>query len=1013
MMRWMQAHRSAVLSLIVLLVLGGLGSALVLPVSLFPHVDFPRIVVNIDSGDRPADSTMIGVTIPAEEAIRSVPSVREIRSTTSRGACDIDVNFDWGIDMVEAMLQVSSALNQIAGSLPEGTSFEVNRMDTTVFPSIAYSLTSDRLSLVQLRDVAYYQLRPLLSTIAGVRKVGVQGGAEAEYHVLIDPDRLEAHGLTLGDVSKALSSANTISAVGRLEDHDKLYLALVDNRLKDERQIADTVLRKNSTGVVRVSDIGTVEMQTVPQWIRVTADGHDAVIINVFQQQDGNTVQIAKDVKAKIREFGPHMPAGVRIANWYDQSELITGAADSVRDSVLVGIFLAAGVLLVFLRNGKITFIGMICVPTVLAATVLVLKVLHGTFNIMTLGGMAAAVGLIIDDAIVMVEHIIRRLRGRAGPHQGAVWSAAGEFTQPLIASSLSTIIIFAPLAFLSGVTGSFFKSLSVTMAAALAVSFIVAWLVVPILADRFLGEKDANQKEGGRFTDWLHRRYTALMRLVLRMPVLVLVGVILLLGLAWAAYNAVGSGFMPHMDEGGFVLDYLAESGTSLTETDRLLRHVEQILKTTPEVQTYSRRTALQLGAFAVTEANTGDFFVRLKPLPRRSIDDVMDEVRGRIEKEVPGLDVELALLMEDLIGDLTAVPQPIEIKLYSDDSDQLQAAAAHVADSIGKIPGVVDVLNGIVLAGDASNIVVDKSKAAIEGMDPDSVTSAVSDLLSGSVAETKIENDPKLIGIRAWIPAKYRRTAEDLANLRLRAPDGHYFPLGRVAKITPVVGQPEITRDDLKRMIAVTGRISGRDLGSTIRDVKAVLAQPGMLSPGVYAILGGTYAIQQSAFAGLMAVFGSAVALVFLLLIILYARFSIALSMLISTLLALSGVTIGLWITNTELNISSMMGMTMIVGIAGEVAIFYVSELVSMSAADDPHQALIEAGINRMRPILMTTSAAILALLPLALGLGAGSQMLQPLAIAIISGLVLQTPLVLVVLPVLLSFVYRTKKV
>ena len=552
----MQTHRSAVLSLIVLLALGGIACAFLLPVALFPHVDFPRIVVNIDAGDRPAESMMIGVTVPVEEAIRSVPSVREIRSTTSRGACDIDVNFDWGIDMVEAMLQVNSAVNQITGSLPAGTSFEVSRMDPTVFPTLAYSLTSDRLSLVQLRDVAYFQLRPFLSAIAGVRKVGVQGGAEAEYHVMIDPDRLVAHGLTLDDVSKALSASNTINAVGRLEDHDKLYLALVDNRLKDEREIAATVLRKSATGVVRVSDIGTVRMQTVPQWFRVTADGHDAVIINVFQQQDGNTVQIASDVKAKLREFGPHLPPGVKIANWYDQSELIIGAASSVRDSVLIGIFLAAGVLLAFLRNGKVTFIGMVCVPTVLAATVLLLKVLHSTFNIMTLGGMAAAVGLIIDDAIVMVEHIIRRLRGRAGRQDGAVWSAAAEFTQPLVASSLSTIIIFAPLAFLSGVTGSFFKPLSMTMAAALVVSFFVSWLVVPILADRFLGEKDANQREGGRFTDWLHRGYAALMRRVLRRPLLVLAGVVPLLVLAWAAYNAVGSGFMPHRDEGGFILD-------------------------------------------------------------------------------------------------------------------------------------------------------------------------------------------------------------------------------------------------------------------------------------------------------------------------------------------------------------------------------------------------------------------------------------------------------------------------
>jgi len=1003
---WMQAHRSAALALLLFLAIGGLAAAFLLPVALFPQVDFPRVVVNLDAGDRPAERMTVDVTVPIEEAIRSVPGVRNIRSITSRGSCDVSINFNWGADMVESMLQVESAINQVLAQLPAGTTFDVRRMDPTVFPCLAYSLSSDRISLVRLRDEAYYQLRPLLSTIAGVAKVDVQGGDEAEFQVMVDPARLEAHGLTLADVSRVLSAANTISAVGRLEDHDKLYLALVDNRFPGIDEIGRAVLQKGPAGLVRVSDVATVSIGTVPRWTRVTADGHEAVIMQVFQQPNGNTVQIARDVRAKLKEFAPNLPTGLHIANWYDQSELIVGAAISVRDAVLIGICLAGGVLLLFLRNGKVTLIAMACVPAVLAATVLMLEVIHSSFNIMTLGGMAAAVGLIIDDAIVMVEHVIRRLRGHSGQHHGLVWSAAAEFTRPLVASSLSTIIIFAPLAFLSGVTGAFFKALSLTMAVSLAISFLVAWLAVPILADRFLGEKDANQREGGAFTERVHRGYSALMRRLLARPALVLVGLIPLLALAWLGYRNVGSGFMPVMDEGGFILDYRADPGTSLSETDRLLKQVEAVLRATPEVQTYSRRTGLQLGE-GVTEANEGDFFIRLNPPPRRNIEEVMDDVRGRVAKSVPGLDIELTQLMEDLIGDLTAVPQPVEVKLYSDDGAKLGAAAQSVADAIGKIPGIVDVVNGVILAGDALNIEVDRSKAALEGMDPDSVTSAVNDLLSGSVATTKVENDPKLIGMRAWIPARFRRTADDVAALRIKASDGHYFPLRRVAAVTTLVGQPQIDRDDLKRMVAVTARISGRDLGSTIRDVQAALAAPGVVPAGMYSSLGGTYAEQQSAFAGLLAVFGAAVALVFLLLIFLYSRFRIAIAMLVTTLLALSAVTIGLWLTHTELNISSMMGMTMIVGIATEVAIFYVSELVTLPAELGHSDAFIEAGINRMRPIAMTTFAAILALLPLALGLGAGSAMQQPLAIAIISGLVLQMPLVLILLPVLLSLV------
>ena len=1001
---WMQAHRRSVLFLLALLALGGLVASFTLPVALFPHVQFPRIVVSLDAGDRPAERMTNEVTMPVEEAVRSVPGLRSIRSTSSRGAADISVNFDWGQDMVSAMLQVESAINKVLPSLPAGTVFDVRRMDPTVFPTIAYTLVSTKLSLVELHDIAYYQLRPLLSTVQGVAKVQVLGGAIAEYRVTIDPARLEAHGLTLGDVSKALSAANTISAVGRLEDHYKLYLAILDNRVATLDQLGETVLQKGPAGLVRVADVGTVALDTVPQWIRVNADGRDAVIFQVYQQPDANTVQIAADVQQKLRDYQPQLPRGVKIANWYDQSELIIASAVSVRDAVFVGVLLAGAVLLLFLRNGKITLIAMICVPASLTATVLLLKVLNSSFNIMTLGGMAAAVGLIIDDAIVMVEHVVRRLRGHRGQHRGLVWSAAAEFTRPLVGSSLSTIIIFAPLAFLSGVTGAFFKALSLTMAASLVISFLIAWLAVPILADHFLGETDANQKEGGAFTERVHRGYEWLLHRLLARPALVLIGVIPLLIAAWLCYKNVGSGFMPSMDEGGFILDYRSESGTSLSETDRLLRQVEVILQATPEVQTYSRRSGLQLGG-AVTEANEGDYFIRLKSRRSRPIDEVMDDVRQEVEKTVPGLEIEMAQLMEDLIGDLTAVPQPIEIKLYSDNNAQLQMIAPAVAKAIGEISGVVDVKSGIVLAGDALTISVDRAKAALEGMDPDAVTQAVNDLLSGAVATTKIEQGPKLIDIRAWIPERSRSTSDLIASLRLRAPDGHFFPLKRVAALSTIVGQPQITRDDLKEMVAVTGRISGRDLGSTIRDVQSVLGRPSLVPRGVYYELGGTYAEQQKAFAGLIAVFGGAVALVFLLLLFLYERFRTAVSMLATTLLALSAVTIGLWLTHTELNISSMMGMTMIVGIATEVAIFYVSELVSLPEDLEPHVALVRAGLNRMRPIAMTTFAAILALLPLALGIGAGSAMQQPLAIAIISGLVLQMPLVLIVLPVLLS--------
>jgi CzcA family heavy metal efflux pump len=1001
--QWVQSHHRSILFLLFAFAFAGLASSLALPVSLFPKMDFPRVVVNLDAGDRPADRMVIEVTWPVEEAVRAVPGVRTVRSISSRGSADVSVNFDWGGDMVASTLQIESAVSQIRNQLPAGTNFEVRRMDPTVFPVLGYSLTSDTHSLVELRDLAMYQMRPVLSAVSGVGRVEVQGGEQREYQILLDPAKLDSFGLSLDDVARASSASNVIDAVGWLEEHNKLYLIVSNTQFADFEQIGKTILRSGQDGTVCLEDVATVQKATVPQYTRVTADGHDAVLLQIYQQPAGNTVQIAKDIKAQLQVLEKRIPTDVRVANWYDQSQLIVSSAGSVRDALILGVVLAAVILLLFLRNLKVTLIAAMTVPMVLASTALLLYVLSMSFNIMTLGGMAAAVGLIIDDAIVMIEHVIRRLRAGGGHYRGSVMNAAAEFTRPLAGSSLSTTIIFAPLAFLSGVTGAFFKALSLTMAASLVISFLIAWLAVPILSLHLLRQKDADQKEGGPVSDWVNRTYGRLMMRVLSRPWLMGLVLVPLLAVGWYAFKHTGSGFMPPMDEGGFVLDYRSAPGTSLDETDRLLRQVGEILRGTPEVQTYSRRTGLQLGG-GITEANEGDFFVRLEPLPRRSIEEVMDEVRRKTEHGVPGLEIELLQLMEDLIGDLTAVPQPIEIKLFSDDEGLLQKLGPEVAQAIANVPGVVDVKDGIVLAGDALDIRVDRQKASLEGLSAESVTTMLNDYLTGTVT-TEVQKGPQMIGVRAWIPLSDRATSRQVERLRLRAPDGHLVPLKRIARIQAVSGQPQITREDLKQMVAVTGRIAGRDMGSTVRDVIRVLDKPGLLPKGVYYRLGGLYQQQRVAFRGLVIVLAAAVALLFVLLLFLYESFRVALAMMLTTLLAMASVFIGLWLTGTELNITAMMGMTMVVGIVTEVGIIYYSEYHELPEGTAASEGLILAGKNRMRPIAMSTLAAILALTPLALGIGQGAAMQRPLAIAIISGLAVQLFLVLTVLPTLLS--------
>lgn len=997
---WAQSHARSILFLVAVLAVAGAVSSFSLPVALFPQVSFPRVRIDLDAGDRPAEQMAAEVTSPVEQAVRAVAGVRGVRSTTSRGSAEISVAFDWGDDMGAAMLQVESEVNKQMPALPAGTDFSVERMDPVTFPVIAYSLTSQTHSLAELRDLALYTLTPALASTQGVASTDVEGGETEEYHVIVDPGKLQALSLTIKDVADALSAANVLTAVGKLEQYNKLYLVISDTRFHDFSEIGNTVLKSTPSGVVLLSDVAKIERATVPQWVRVTADGRDAVLFQIYQQPGGNTVQIAADIKAKLAGMEKQIPSGVKLANWYDQSELIVGSARSARDAVLIGIVLACLILIAFLRSWRVTVIAAMTVPAVLCATILMLSALKMSFNIMTLGGMAAAVGLIIDDSIVMVEHITRRLRAGLGHGtQETVMRAAAEFTRPLAGSSAATIVIFAPLAFLSGVAGAFFKTMSLTMAASLAMSFLIAWLAVPILSARWLLEAD-EAEDHGRLMQGVHRAYSRMMGGLLRRPVLVLLP-LAVLGLAgWLAFHNVASGFMPAMDEGGFIIDYVSPAGTSLEETDRLLRKVEVILRDTPEVETYSCRTGLQLGG-GVTEANTGDFFVRLKTGRRRPIEEVMDDVRKQVQDAVPGLDIETAQLMEDLIGDLTDVPEPIEIKIYSDDESVLDDLAPKVAGAIGKVNGVVEVENGIVPAGDALTIQVDRVKAGLEGVDPDGLTKSISDMLEGNVT-TQVQNGPKLVGVRVWIPAGARRTMRDIENLQIRAPDGHLFPLNRVASLIPVTGQPEITRDDLRRMVAVTARISGRDLGSAARDVKKVLDTPGLLPNDVPYAMGGLYEQQQIAFRGLTMVMLAAIVLVFLLLLFLYESFRAAGAMLLVAILAVAGVYIGLWVTGTEFNITSRMGMTMIIGIVTEISIFYYSEYQELAGTEN---RLINAGINRMRPIMMTSFAAMLALLPLALGLGNGADMLRPLAIAIIAGLVCALPLVLVVLPATLA--------
>ncbi|MGH8295271.1 MAG: efflux RND transporter permease subunit [Steroidobacteraceae bacterium] len=1011
---WVEHHRRSLLFVAFALTLAGIMAVISLPVGLFPVTSFPRIRIEVSTGAMPARQMLVDVTEPLERVARAVPGAQNVTSTTSRGAAEIFVDFPWGYDMKQALLAVDAAFAQELPSLPRGTGYDVIQMSpNAIMPFVSYALISKTVSPSQLRQLAQYQIVPLLTGIPGVRRVGVLGGQTPEVEVSVDPSKLRAHGLTLADVSQALSQTNSIQAVGRLEDNDLLYLAINNNAFTSVAAVRNVALRTGSEGIVRLGQIAKVTMGVVPQWMLVDENGKPAVTFDVYQQDSADSLTLKKDVTQRLDVFMKTQPKSIQLYKWYDQTQLVSSSISALEEAIIIGLIFAALVLLAFLRNWRVTLVAMVVVPMSVMITVMLLSLLGLTFNIMTLGGIAAVIGLLIDDVIVMIEHIARRtgVPDLADP-QGTVLSAAREFLSPLFGSSLATTIIFIPLAFLSGVTGAFFKSLSVTVASALIISFILTAFTVPLLARGIIDFGNFRDPAHGKDT-WLKRTHGRILGRLFDRPLLLVPGLAVLGIAGYFAYTHVGSGFLPKMDEGGFVLDYYTAPGTSLAETNRELEEVEGILKHDPYVYTYSRRTGAGLGG-DLAETYQGDFFVRLTdPSRRPSIWKVMDEITNKVTSQVPGISFDTHQLMDDMIGDMVGRRQPVVIALSAKDPAVLGAVASKVADAISRIPGIepASVNNGVVPAGDALDIHVNPAAAAMEGLTPADVASQVNEYLYGSVV-TQYLGTVQDIGVRLLVdPPQARIYKNELGNLPIRSATGRIIRLSTVAHVTFVSGQPELTRENLAQIVPVTAQIGGgHDLGSTMAAVKKVLDTPGLLPSGVYYTLGGQYKQQQEAVRGMIKVFAAALAAEFILLLFLYERFWLPVIILASSLFSTLAVFLGLWLTGVELNITAMMGMVMIVGISTEMAIFLVSEYQALERTMPPRQAIYEAARNRLRPITMSSVAMILALLPLGAAIsGSGDQMLQPLAIAIIAGVLVQLPLVLLAMPVVVAMSRR----
>ena len=1000
-------HWKGILFIVLGLCLAGVYAASKMPSSVFPQTNFPRVTIMIDNGEMPADEMMLKVTKPIEEVMKDVPGVVKVRSNTGRGSSVVDVFFNWRVDMQQTELQVRSRLAQVRSDLAAQGQGEVDakayRLTFSVFPIAGISLTSDRRTMPELTVAAENTIKPRFLRIDGVGSVNLVGSREPEFHIVADPLKLAAVNLSLPQVADVLQKSNVVEAGGLHEENQTLYLTLVDGRVKSMEEIGNLVVAQAEDRPVRIRDFARVEKGAEPASTIVTADGHEAVLIMVRSQPDGSTVEIVDALKQQIKELKKLLPPDMKLAFFYDQSLLVRDSVKSVWEAIIFGLILSVAILFAFLKDWGSTLVATVVIPIAVLFTLLAMYLLGMSFNLMTLGGIASAIGLIIDDAIVVVEAIHTRM-ATGMPRLQAVQSAVGEILMPLTGSTLTPVVVFIPLAFLSGVPGVFFRALAITMTVSLLTSLVLAISLTPSLAALIIRVKPKEMgheiEEGGFILRPVTRLYEKVVRVALAHR-FITVGVCVLLVLAGAdLYTQLKTDLLPELEEHGFVLDYVVKpAGTSLAESNRALQEIEKVLAATPEVESYSRRTGVALG-LELTEPNAGDFLVKLKQDSKRSTEEVIAELRGKLNRVEPQIDVDLHGMLGDLIGDLVSSPKPVEIKAFSSDLGFLQETAPAIKAQIDEIPHVADTEDGLVVAGPSLTFRVRPADAQRYGLTAADIGEAVETAKLGKVASDVTEPD-RTTPIRVLMDPKAVNRVETLQNVPLMTPGGQTVRLSQVADVQFEPGQLELEREDQRQYVAVTGELEGGDLGSVMAEVKKKLANDPRFPVGTIEF-GGRYQQQQEASQNLMIVLLMALLLIFTVLVLEFRSFMEPIAIVAGAVLALIGTIAALYLTGTSENIVSDLGAIIGVGIVAKNGILMLDHVDHLfTGGMSIEQALVQSGRRRLRPVLMTSMAAALGMLPLAYGIGSGADMLRPLAIAVIGALCISVLLSLVATP------------
>jgi len=1002
------SHKNPLAVLLALIIMGGIFVYGKLQTSLFPEITFPKIKIIADAGLQPVDKMMVTVTKPLEAAIKQVPDLQMIRSTTSRGSCEISAFMNWNSNIDVNQQHIESRISEIRNTLPADVNISVAKMNPSILPVMGYSLESNTKSPIELKQIAVYTVKPFLSQVAGVSEIRIIGGKTKEYWLQLNVQKMSSLSITPDLINTALSQTDFIKSNGFLSDYRFLYLTVTDATVHNIDDVEEMVIKNDGKRIVKLKDIATIQVKEGVEFIKINANGKEGLLIAVVKQPNSNLVDLSKTMEAKIEALKKILPKDVYIKPYYIQADFVNESVKSVTDSLWIGLALAIVVAIIFLRSLKASATILITIPITIFLTLIVLYSIGYNFNIMTLGAIAAAIGLIIDDAIVVVEQIHRTHEENPDePTPSLVQKAIHYLFPAMVGSSLSTIVIFIPFLLMTGVAGSYFSVMTNTMIITLVCSFFVTWIGLPVVYLLLSRKKRKQTAQKEKPHAVKKQRWVSffILRPYISFGIVAALIVIIILILP-----RLQTGFLPEMDEGSIVLDYTSPSGTSLEETDRMLREAEKIIKTVPEVEAYSRRTGTQMGFF-ITEPNSGDYLIQLKKKRNRSTDAVIEDIRQKIEATQPALRIDFGQVIGDMLGDLMASVQPVEIKIFGDNQQKLQELSKQAADIITNIQGTADVFDGIVIAGPSISIQPSYPKLAQYGITPANLQYQLQTSLEGNVVGNLFEKEQYSV-IRLVYPGSRKLSITEINNQQVFLPNGQLKPISELATVSINPGDAEIQRENLQSMGVVTARLQNRDLGSVMKDVQKEISSKLDLPAGYHIEYGGSYAEQQKSFKELLMILIAASLLVFSVILFLFKQIKVAVLILLIAVLGISGSYLALWLTNTPLNVGSYTGLIMIVGIIGENSIFTFLQFKESLHEKNVDDSIIYAISTRLRPKLMTALGAIIALMPLALGIGTGAQLHQPLAIAVIGGFIIALPLLLIVLPSMLRLLYKHKK-